>query len=145
MFSTGAPDKIQVSVKSTIFNDSIVIALGVTDLSDAPAQNLSAKLNWISDTETINFTNIPVKNKDFSEAINEKLNDVFPGNYSLTVTANNVLGTYKVLEQTLFVPGKKTLSRIVINCPKLYQVVYYNTMHCVERVVPREGCGYCIL
>ena len=28
---------------------------------------------------------------------------------------------------------------IVINCPKLYQVVvYYNTMHCVERVIPRE-------
>ena len=34
-------------------------------------------------------------------------------------------------------------------CPglsiKLYQVVYYNTMHCVEHVVLREGCGYCIL
>ena len=112
MFSTGAPDKIQVSVKQTNLNQSIVIALGVNDRSDAPAQSITAKLNWISDPETINFTNIPVQNEDFSEAINEKLNDVFPGNYSLTVTANNVLGTYKVLEQTLFVPGKKTFANV---------------------------------
>ena len=88
-----------------------MIALGVNDSSDAPAQNITAKLNWISDPETINFgLNIPVENIYFSEVVNEELNDVFPGNYSLTVTANNVLGTYKVLEQTLFVPGKKNFA-----------------------------------
>ena len=39
----------------------------------------------------------------------------------------------------------RRLSRIAINCPKLYPVVYYSTIHCVERVIQGEGCGYCIL
>ena len=44
-----------------------------------------------------------------------------------------------LMKSTITGSKRRGLSRIAINCTKLYQVVYYNAMHCVERVVPREA------
>ena len=102
----GAPNNVTIHSHPTILNKRLIIDIVVNDYSDAPAQSISITLKGLSDTKTIHFgLNIPVKNFHLLSTIDKKLNDVFAGNYSLIVTANNDLGAQKVLN-SIFVAGE---------------------------------------
>ena len=102
----GAPNNVTVRVHPTILNESLVIGLEVNDYSDTPAQRISVTLEGLSDTKTTHLgLNIPVKHVYLPSAFDKELNNVFAGNYSLIVTADNDLGTQRVLDESIFVAG----------------------------------------
>lgn len=91
-----------------ISNNQLKIYFNITDKSDAPAVSLQVSIGQflikVIKFQSENLT-IPVQVESY-KAIEEDIDRIEASNYTMIITAFNLLGNYTVYNESIFIPGK---------------------------------------
>ncbi|XP_003386787.2 PREDICTED: uncharacterized protein LOC100633809 isoform X1 [Amphimedon queenslandica] len=105
-FFGGAADMLNITCTPTYSSDDATIVCYANDYSDAPATGVTVSSPGLNEPQYYSFERIPAR--DFQiQVVSRDLTEIAPGNYTVSMTALNLIKNQSVFEKTYYVPGLK--------------------------------------
>ena len=85
-------------------SDDAIIVCYATDYSDAPATGLIVTSPGLNEPQHIQFQSIPAVNVQI-QVVSRSLSEIAAGNYTVNMTAVNLIKNHSAFGKTYYVPG----------------------------------------
>ena len=95
---------LNITCTPSFGSDDAIIVCYANDYSDAPATALIVTSPGLNEPQYIQFEQIPAVNVPIP-VVSRSLSELAAGNYTVTMTAVNLIKNQSVFEKTYYVPG----------------------------------------
>ena len=93
-----------IACTATYTSDDAIIVCYANDSSDAPATGIMVTVPGLNEPQYHSFEQIPAHNFEI-QVVTRDLTDIAAGNYTVSITALNLIKNQSVFEKTYYVPG----------------------------------------